>query len=259
MTYSLSHCLRGSDEGLAGEFKRSQVGHSDHVPGTGGVENDVQRVEQTVVSENLVLLLEVVGSVQELNLSIELTGVGVKEDLNLVNRCIEVDRMDGSSLDVSALVGGEQILPLGGQGRLSVARGGIEREVTGSGVIDIDGSNLVTGSDQSLDGAHHTVFCVGLHLHGGPVGSDPQLDQCLDGAAIGVNSDLDNFLVGIGELPVLTRHTLDPDASPDVGKVPCIGGGLERGGGPHCRGGVHREGIGGGGKRDEQSGDELHG
>lgn len=121
-------------------------------------------------------MLEVIGSVQKLDLSIELTGIGVQQDLNLVYGGIKVYGMDGTSLDVTSLVGGQEVGALGGKAGLGIGSGGIEGEVTGSGVIDIDGSSLVPRSDECLDGAHETVLGVGLDLHGGPVGSDPQFD-----------------------------------------------------------------------------------
>lgn len=243
--------LNRGDEGLAGELKGSQVGHSDNISGSWGVEDDVKRVKQTVVGEDLVLLLEVIGSVQKLNLSIELTGVGVKKDLDLIDSGVEVDRVHGSSLDVPSLVGGEEVRALSDHGRTGVSGSGVEGEVSGAGVVDINGGGLVTGADQGLDGAHHTVLGVGLDLHGSPVGSDPELDERFNGSAVGVDANLDDFLVGVGELPMLTGGTLDANGSADVGKVPFGGSGrqssLRRG-----SGGIDGEGTGrGGGKSDD--------
>mmetsp|Transcript_11038 Transcript_11038/g.23947 ORF Transcript_11038/g.23947 Transcript_11038/m.23947 type:complete len:292 (+) Transcript_11038:111-986(+) len=252
--------LNRSDESLARELKGSQVGHSDDVSSARGIEDDVKGVEQTIVGEDLVLLLEVIGAVQQLNLSIKLTGVRVQEDLNLVDGGIEVNRVHGSSLDVTPLVVGEEVSTLLDHARTSVCRGSVEGEVTGSGVVDIDGGGLVTGADERLDRAHHPVLSVGLNLHGGPVGSDPELDEGLNGAAIRVNADLNDLLVGVGELPVLARGSLDAYRSADRGDVPLgrrhgeggLGGGRSR-----C---VDGEGIGrGGGESDEEAGDELHG
>ena len=144
-------------------------------------------------------------------MGIELTCIGVKADLDLFHGGIKVDRVDSSSLDVSALVGGEEVSALLDHGRLGVCGGGIEGEVTGSGVVNINGGSLVTGTNEGLDGAHHTVLGVGLDLHGGPVGSNPELDEGFNGTSIGVNTDLDNLLVGVGELPMFTRGSLDTD------------------------------------------------
>ena len=199
-----TNSLSRSDEGFAGELKRCQVGNSNNVSTSRGVEHDVQRVEHTIVCENLILLLEVIGPVQELHLSIELTCVRVQQDLNRVNGSIKVDRVHGASLNVSSGVGGEEVSALGGHLGAGVGGSGVEGEVSRSGVVDIDGGGLVTSSDQGLDGTHHTILGVRLDLHGSPVGPDPQFDEGLDGAAIGVNADLYDFLVGIGEFPVLT-------------------------------------------------------
>ena len=138
--------------------------------------------------------------------------------------------MDGPSLDVSAGVGGEEIRALLHHGWLGVSRGGIEGEITWSGVVNVNGGGLVTCTDEGLDGAHHTVLGVGLDLHGGPVGSDPELNESLDGAAGGVNADLDDFLVGVGELPVLTGGTLNADRAADCAEVPFAGDTVEGGG-----------------------------
>lgn len=118
-------------------------------------------------------MLEVIRSVQKLHLGIELAGIGVKQDLNLVHGGIKVDGMDGPSLDVASLVGGQKVGALGGEAGLGIGSCGIEGEVTGSGVINIDSGGLVPRSDQGLNGAHEPILRVGLDLHGGPVGSDP--------------------------------------------------------------------------------------
>lgn len=169
---SIIYLYRGN-ESLAGELKRRQVGNSDNISGSWGVEDDVKRVKQTVVGENLILLLEVIGTVQKLDLSIELTRISVKEDLDLLHGGIKVDGMDGSTLNVSALVLAEEVGALSNHGRTGVRSGSIEGEVSGAGVVDIHGSRLVTRANQGLDGTHHTVLGVGLDLHGSPVGSDP--------------------------------------------------------------------------------------
>eukprot|EP01083_Nonionella_stella_P199978 732874_1 len=252
--------LNRGNEGLAGELKRSQVGNSDNISSSRGVKDDVKRVEQTIVGEYLVLLLEVIGTIQKLHLGIELTSVRVKEDLDLIHGGVKVDGVHGTSLDVSALVGAEEVRALSHHGGTGVSRGGIEGEVARAGVVDVDGRGLVPRPDETLDGAHHAVFGVGLDLHGSPVGSDPELDEGLDGSAVGVDADLDDLLVGVGELPVLAGGTLDADGSADVGEVP-FGCGGRKGGFGGCRsGGVHGEGIGrGGGKSNEEAGEELHG
>jgi len=212
--------LSRSDKSFARELKRCQVGNSDNISTSRGVEDNVQRVQQTVIGEHLKLLLEVIGSVQKLDLSIELTGIGVQQNLNLVHGGIKVYGMDSTSLNVTSLVGGQKVGTLGGKAGLGIGGSGIEGEVTGSGVIDIDGGGLVPGSDEGLNGAHETVLGVGLDLHGGPVGSDPQFDEGFDGAAIGIDGHLHDFLVGVGEFPVLTRLTLDADRAADGGEVP---------------------------------------
>ena len=250
--------LNRGNESLAGELKRSQVGNSDNISSSGCVEDNVQGVKKTIVGENLVLLLEVIGSIQKLHLSIQLTCVGVKQDLHLIHGGIKVDRVHGTSLNVSALVGGKEVGTLSNHGGSGVTCGSIEGEVTGSSVVDINSGSLVTGSNQGLDGAHHTILGVCLDLHGGPVGSDPQFNEGFDGTSIGVDAHLDNFLVGIGELPVLTGGTLDADRAADVGKVPFGGGGGEsRLGCTH--GGVDGEGIGRGGCGGKEGEGELHG
>ena len=165
-------------------------------------------------------MLEVIGSVQELYLGVELTGVGVQQDLNLVDGGVKVDRVDGSSLNVASLVGGQEVGALGGEAGLGVRGGGVEGEISGSGVVDVDGGGLVTGADEGLDGAHEAVLGVGLDLHGGPVGSDPQFDEGFGGAAVGIDGYLDDFLVGVGEFPMLTRLTLDTDRAANGGEVP---------------------------------------
>lgn len=203
-------------------------------------------------------MLEVIGSVQKLHLGIELAGVGVQQDLDLVHGGIEVDGMDGSSLDVTSLVGGQKVSALGGKAGLGIGSGSIEGEVAGSGVIDIDSGGLVPRADQGLNGTHESVLGVGLDLHWGPVGSDPQLDEGLDGTAVGIDGHLHDFLVGVGELPVFTRLALDADGASDGGEVPfggyCGFEGDARSGG----GAVEGEAVGAGGK-GEEGGDELHG
>jgi len=190
-------------------------------------------------------------------LGIELTCIGVKADLDLFHGGIEVDRVDGSTLDVSSGVGREEIGALLDHGRLGICGGGIEGEVTGSGVVNINGSGLVTGANEGLDGAHHTVLGVGLNLHGSPVGSDPKLDEGFDGTSIGVNTNLDNLLVGVGELPMFTRGTLDTYRAADGAEVPFGGHGVEgRGFG---NGLVDGEAVGRGGAEGNEGGGELHG
>lgn len=205
-------------------------------------------------------MLEVIGTVQQLHLRVELTGVGVEEDLDLIHGGVEVDGVHGAPLDVPSLVGREEVGALGGETRLGVRGGGVEGKVSRSGVIDVDGGGLVPGPDERLDGTHEPVLGVGLDLHGGPVGSDPQFDEGFHGAAVGVHGHLDDFLVGVGEFPVLARLALDADRAADAGQVPFGGyGGLE-GDGRSGDGGGEREAVDGAdaGQGDE-GGDELHG
>lgn len=191
-------------------------------------------------------------------MGIELTCIGVKADLDLLDGGIKVDRVNGSSLNVSALVGGEEVSTLLDHGRLGIRSGSIEGEVTGSGVVNINSGSLVTCTNQGLDGAHHTILGVGLDLHGGPVGSDPKLDESFDGTSIGVNTNLDNLLVGVGELPMFTGGTLDTYRAADVGKVPFRGQGVKgRGLGNGLL--VDGESIGRGGEEGEEGGGVLHG
>ncbi len=113
---------------MQGNSRGGEVGHPDDVPGPGGVEDDVQRVEETVVREDLVLLLEVVGTVEELDLGIELTGIGVQEDLHLLDGRVDVDGVDGPALNVPSLIGSEEVGPSSYHGRSGVRRGGVEGE-----------------------------------------------------------------------------------------------------------------------------------
>lgn len=166
--------------------------------------------------------------------------------------------MDGSPLDVTSLVGGQEVGALGGEAGLGIRSGSIQGEVSGSGVIDIDGGGLVPGPDERLDGTHEPVLGVGLDLHGGPVGSDPQFNEGFHRAAVGVHGHLDDFLVGVGEFPVFTRLTLDADGATDAGEVPFGGYGRVEGDGCSGGGGGEREAVDGGGE-GEEGGDELHG
>lgn len=176
--------LSRSNKGFAGELKRRQVGDSNYISTSRGVENNVQRVEQTIVGEHLELLLEVVGSVQQLHLCIELTGIGVQQHLDLIHRCIEVHRMNGTSFNVTSLVRRQKICTLSSQTGLGIRRCGVKRKIPGASVVDIDCGGLVPSADKGLNWTQESVLGVCLDLHGGPVGSDPQFNEGLNGAPI---------------------------------------------------------------------------
>ena len=99
-------------------------------------------------------------------------------------------------------------------------------------------------------------------LHGGPVGTDPKLDEGLDRPAVGVDPDLHDLLVRVGKFPVLAGGPLDAHRPSDVGQVPLGGHGREGcGPGGGRPGGIGGEGVDrrGGGEGNEESGEEFHG
>lgn len=130
------------DVSLARKLKRGKVGDSDDVSASGGVKDDVKGVEETVVGENLVFLLGVVGSVKDLDLSLKLTGLGVEKNLNLINSGVKVNRVHGTSLDVTSLSHIDEPVTDTRVRGLGVTRSRIEREVLGTLVGNVVAAGL---------------------------------------------------------------------------------------------------------------------
>ena len=257
--------LNLGDVGPEGELEGGDVADADGVGGLGGVDDDVEAVEDAVVGEDLEGLLVVVGGVEDLDLGVELAEVGLEEDLGLLDGGVEGDGVDGSAaLDVGALdLAGELVAEVR-EGGLGVGGRAGDGQLVRAGVLDLDGGLLVAGADDALEGALVAVVRVGLHGHGGPVGADPELDVGVHGAAVGGHVDLDELLVDVRELPGAAGLAEDALLVTDVG---ALGRGAE-GGSPAGAGGADVQGGGGaasilrgegGGGTGEEGGEgELH-
>merc|ERR1719331_1250172 len=251
---------------VAGELHWGEVHDADGAAGVGDLEAHAQRVELAVVGEDLKGLLGVVGGVEELDPGVELSAVGVEDDLELLSVGVDGEGAQ-SSCAVDALA--RPLRELRGDschGARGVVGGGAEGELVLACVADLDHGLLVAGADKGLDGAQLPVLAVGLKREGGPVGSKPELDVRVDGATLAGHRHLHTILREVLERPGLAGLALDPLRKTTVGgdlfHAP-LGHALDRGQaeGGHARKLGHARGEGNaalqGGKREESSG-ELH-
>ena len=255
--------------GVTREFNGGLVLDTDGVTAAWlvAVEDGVEGVLDTIVGEDLELLLDVVGAVQQFDDSVQLTGVGLDVYTNLPGVGIKRERSDSVttlhdfrwSADGFGDLGADVV-----ERRLGVRAGDLEWVFHGSDVADFDFGNLAAGSDEDLTWEFQTIITEGLQLHGGPVGTDPQLDVSGQRTSHGGHGELDGILVDIVEAEGLTRvHTFASDWGGDAGEVPAGGftehRGLEGGGSRAAGGSGESSGRLNGGEDCQGGCDDLHG
>mmetsp|Transcript_24126 Transcript_24126/g.50159 ORF Transcript_24126/g.50159 Transcript_24126/m.50159 type:complete len:234 (+) Transcript_24126:440-1141(+) len=192
----------------------------------------------------------------------KLTRAGVQHDLDLFDFGVKQKGLDGTAtLHVLGLdfgVVGHGVADIG-QGTTGVVGRRLEGHFVLSSVEDFNGGLLVTSGQQELDGTLEAVFTVGLELHGGPVGADPQVGFHVSRATVTLDGNLDHFLVNVGELPGLSGLTFD--AGHRLGDLVQIPAAIirRRGRAQHGLRGLRREGVDTCGKESSKSENKLHG
>mmetsp|Transcript_33260 Transcript_33260/g.87508 ORF Transcript_33260/g.87508 Transcript_33260/m.87508 type:complete len:328 (+) Transcript_33260:156-1139(+) len=194
---------------VARELDRGEVDNAHRAALVGHVEAHAERVELAVVGEDLEGLLRVVGGVQELDAGVQLLAGRAQDNLQLLGRRVHREGAEGTAVHALALGSRRDLLGHGSHGLHGVVGGGTDGELVLAVVADLDHRGLVAGADEGLDRARLTVLTVRLEREGGPVGTEPELDVRVHGAALAGDGNLDTILGEIVELPGLAGHALD--------------------------------------------------
>mmetsp|Transcript_35476 Transcript_35476/g.72606 ORF Transcript_35476/g.72606 Transcript_35476/m.72606 type:complete len:358 (+) Transcript_35476:186-1259(+) len=243
------------DDGAEGELHGGGVDDSDDVAASGALEDREEGPLHAVLGVQVDDLLDVVGSLEELDAGVEGTSVGAEHHLNGGDGGVEGLGVDGPSLDgarddaVDAGGDGGDV----GAGAADVGGvgldGGGEGVLHGGGVAYGDGVLAAGGVDDAGEGAEVSVLDVDPHLLGGVVGSLPELDVGVEGTSVGLHHDEDLVDGRGGEGPGAEGPSLGGDGGGPLPDGVHLGGahGTAPHGGVHALGGIGDAGRGGDG------------
>jgi hypothetical protein len=136
---TLTRCLGCGHVCVTGELESSLVCDTDSgTMSSWAFKDDQDRVQQSIIGENFKNLLWIVGTVNNFNLCVQLTGTSGKQDRNGSNITRDRELLDGSSLDINTFAHFGNILSKRGDGTLGVRSFSIQGEFIRSNVTNFN-------------------------------------------------------------------------------------------------------------------------
>ena len=218
--------FKGLDRRGDGELHWSSVDDTDYATVSGRLDNGKEGLVDTVLRVEVQQLLVVVGSLHDLNLTVQGAAIGLQKNGGTANLGIEVVRTHGSSLDRLATVLSADFEGLVTNAFVIGSDNRLQGELEHTGITDGNGVGTLDSIEESTECALGTIFDIGSHLDGCVVGTMPELNIGFQRTALSLHQHVNTLNVGVAERPSEKRTALDgsslaglPDAPDALGSL----------------------------------------